>query len=91
MRALIGSVKPENFGIAARSLHCIFETVERSPPEVRASYKFYVSMYQIYNEAVFDLLYFDDTGLGAIRGSNEMESEELGSLQASRSSQLTKT
>ena len=45
-------------GISMRVINQFFEELSKLKPEVRSYYKFYASMFQIYNEGVFDLLNF---------------------------------
>ena len=67
MRALIGNMSKENEGVASRSIRQLFGKAALIPAETRQQYRFYVNMFQIYNESVHDLLNFTDEFADSLR------------------------
>lgn len=47
-------------GVSPRCLELAFDLVKALGPEMERQYKFYVSMFQIYNEKIYDLINFID-------------------------------
>jgi phage terminase small subunit len=64
MQALISNVDEENQGVSFRAITEFFTQLDKLKPEHRSEFKFFGSMYQIYNEAVYDLLNDGSTGDG---------------------------
>ena len=66
MKALTGGASEESQGVAVRSINKLFSKVNNFDIKVRDKYRLYASMFQIYNESVYDLLNFGgdltDTG-----------------------------
>ena len=47
-----------DLGVSARTVQELFLKFEKLPYDERKKYTFFVSMYQIYNDQIFDLLNF---------------------------------
>ena len=66
MKALTGGTSQENQGVAVRSINKLFSRINKFDTETREKYTLFASMFQIYNESVYDLLNFSgdfsDTG-----------------------------
>ena len=56
----------QDFGVSARTLQELFTKHNELPEEEKSKFSFFASMYQIYNEQIFDLLNF-----GSVNGGSE--------------------
>ena len=63
MRALIGNVSQNNEGVSTRFLAEFYQQLGEKSLKERNQYRFFVSMFQIYNEAIYDLLDYGEDAL----------------------------
>ena len=54
----IPEAEEQDFGVSARTLQELFTKYSELPEEEKSKFSFFASMYQIYNEQIFDLLNF---------------------------------